>query len=294
VTYRRLSAFLCGLIVIATVLAAQALPPRWTLVWSDEFNAPAGMPPDPAKWNYDLGGGGWGNYEIETYTNSTANVFHDGNGNLVIRAIRDAAGNYTSARLQTGGSGASTHTTDLSWQFGRIEARIKLPFGQGVWPAFWMLGENIGTAGWPTCGEVDIMENFGTYHNNLAINNGTAHGPGYSGTNGIGKTLTLPSGETVESDFHIYGIEWSPDSVEWFVDHARYFKLTPASLPRNTRWVFNAPFFILLNLAIGGPKTFLGTPSPNAPFPPQDMLIDYVRVYQAEPVRRFNRPVRPR
>jgi beta-glucanase (GH16 family) len=207
---------------------------------------------------------------------------------LVIRAIRDDKGNFTSTRLQTGSPTASTHTADLSWQFGRVEARIKLPFGQGVWPAFWMLGENIGTAGWPTCGEVDIMENFGTYHNNLAINNGTAHGPGYSGSNGIGKSYTLPSDETVANDFHIYAIEWGPDSVEWFVDHQRYFKLTPASLPRGTQWAFNAPFFILLNLAIGGPKTFLGTPNPSAPFPPQDMLVDYVRVYQAEPVRNLN------
>jgi beta-glucanase (GH16 family) len=279
-------ALIAGLVPLAFPAPAQTAPPRWSLVWSDEFNQAAGTPPDPAKWNYDLGGGGWGNNEIETYTNSPANLFQDGQGHLVIRAIRDAAGNYTSARLQTGNPGASTHTTDLSWQFGRIEARIKLPFGQGVWPAFWMLGESIGTAGWPMCGEVDIMENFGTFHNNLAINNGTAHGPGYSGTNGIGKSFTLPAGETVENDFHIYAVEWGPDSVEWFVDHERYFRLTPASLPRGTQWVFNAPFFLLLNLAIGGPKTFLGTPDANAPFPPQDMLVDYVRVYQADPVRR--------
>ena len=116
----------------------------WTLVWSDEFNAPAGTPPDPTKWNYDLGNNnGWGNGEAEFYTNSTSNVFQDGNGNLVIRAMRDSTGKYTSARLQTGAPGASTQTADWSWQYGRIEARIKLPFGKGVWPAFWMLGEDI-------------------------------------------------------------------------------------------------------------------------------------------------------
>ncbi|HUK17277.1 MAG TPA: glycoside hydrolase family 16 protein [Bryobacteraceae bacterium] len=268
------------LALLLPALASAQIAADWKIVWSDEFNGPAGAPPDPAKWNYDLGGGGWGNNEIENYTNSPANVFQDGQGNLVIRAIRDAAGNYTSARLQTGSPTASTHTADLSWQFGRIEARIKLPFGQGVWPAFWMLGENIGTAGWPACGEVDIMENFGTYHNNLSVNNGTAHGPGYSGSNGIGKSSTLPGGETVNSDFHVYGIEWSRDSVEWLVDHAAYFKITPASLPAGTKWVFNAPFFLLLNLAIGGPQTFLGTPDPNAPFPPQEMLVDYVRIYR--------------
>lgn len=279
---------LVSLLLFSSLVGAQPMP-RWKLVWSDEFEGPAGAPPDSAKWNFDLGGGGWGNNEIETYTNSPANVFQDGNGNLVIRAIRDAAGNYSSARLQTGGPGASTHTADGSWQFGRVEARIKVPFGQGVWPAFWMLGENFGTVGWPACGEMDIMENFGTYHSNLAVNNGTAHGPGYSGSNGIGKSVTLPDGETVSSDFHVYGIQWSHDSVEWFVDHAVYFRLTPAALPPGTQWVFDKPFFLLLNLAIGGPKTFLGTPDPNAPFAPQEMLVDYVRVYQAGDVERRGR-----
>ena len=198
-----------------------------------------------------------------------------------MRAIRDASGNYTSTRLQTGAPGASTQTADLSWKYGRIEARIQLPFGQAVWPAFWILGENIGSVGWPECGEVDIMENFGTFNNNISTNNGTAHGPGYSGENGIGESYTLPFGEKVADDFHVYAIEWSKDSVEWFVDGASYHKVTSASLPPGTQWVFNNPFFILLNLAIGGPTTFLGTPDPNAPFPQQDMLVDYVRVYQA-------------
>jgi uncharacterized protein (TIGR03437 family) len=261
------------------------------LVWSDEFNGTAGSAPDPAKWNYDLGGGGWGNGEAETYTNSPRNVFQDGKGSLVIRAIRDAAGNYTSTRLQTGSPGASTHTTDGNWQFGRIVARIKLPFGQGVWPAFWMLGENIGTVGWPASGELDIMENFGVYtddrgvrHDNISVNNGTAHGPGYSAGNAIGKSYTLPFGQKVADEYHTYAIEWSQDAVEWFVDGASYHKITPASLPSGRAWVFNSPFFILLNLAIGGPTTFLGRPDANAPFPPQDMLVDYVRVYQAAPV----------
>ena len=147
-------------------------------------------------WNYDLGGGGWGNGEAETYTNSPDNVFQDGKGNLVIRAIRDASGNYTSARLQTGGPGASTHTADLSWQYGRIEARIKLPFGHGVWPAFWMLGEDFASAGWPACGEIDVMENFGAYgaQDDSSVVNGTAHGPGYA-SGGLGSRATLPLGK---------------------------------------------------------------------------------------------------
>jgi uncharacterized protein (TIGR03437 family) len=269
------------LTILCSCAATAQVTSGWKLVWSDEFNQAAGSPPDPANWNYDLGGGGWGNGEAEVYTNSRQNVFQDGNGNLVIRAIRDASGNFTSARLQTGTPGASTHTTDLSWQYGRIVARIKLPFGQGIWPAFWMLGENIGTAGWPTCGEVDIMENFGTFNNNAAVNNGTAHGPGYSGGGGITKSYTMPIGQKVADDYHVYAIEWSPDSIEWFVDGASFHKVTPASLPSGAKWVYNAPFFILLNLAIGGQTTFLGKPDPSTPFAPQDMLVDYVRVYQS-------------
>ena len=256
----------------------------WKLVWSDEFNGPANTQPDSGKWNYDLGGGGWGNGELETYTNSPQNAFQDGNGNLVIRALRDSSGHYTSARLQTGSPLASTHTTDGNWQYGRIVARIKLPFGQGVWPAFWMLGENIGTVNWPACGEVDIMENFGTYNNNAYVNNGTAHGPGYSGNGGLTKVYTLPFGRKVSDDYHVYAVEWSQDSIRWFVDGVAYHQVTPASLPPGTKWVFNNPFFLLLNVAIGGTTPFPGTPDPNAPFPPQDMLIDYVRVYQAVPV----------
>ena len=256
----------------------------WKLVWSDEFNGPSRSASDPTKWDYDLGAGGWGNGEAETYTDSFQNVFQDGKGNLVIRAIRDNAGNYTSARLQTGSPGASTHTADVSWQYGRIVARIKLPFGQGVWPAFWMLGENIGTVGWPAAGEIDIMENFGTYSNGASVNNGTAHGPGYSGASGIGKSYTLPFGERVADDYHVYAIDWSQDSIEWFVDGTSYQKITPASLPAGRQWIFNNSFFILLNLAIGGQTTFLGKPDPNAPFQPQDMLVDYVRVYQGSDV----------
>jgi uncharacterized protein (TIGR03437 family) len=254
-------------------------------VWSDEFNGKAGTPPDPAKWNYDLGRGnppGWGNSELETYTNSTQNAFQDGNGNLIIRAIRDSSGNYTSARLQTGAPGASTQTADGHWQYGRILARIKLPYLKGTWPAFWTLGENIGTVGWPACGELDVMENFGANRNNLGVNNGTAHGPGYSGGQGITKTYTLPYGEKVTDDFHVYGIEWSQDSIQWSVDGVVFHKVTPASLPAGTKWVFNAPFFILLNQAVGG--TAAGNPDANSPFPPQDMLVDYVRVYQPVPV----------
>jgi len=279
----------------AFAAASQTTTTGWQLVWSDEFNGPSGAAPDPTKWNYDLGDGGWGNGEAETYTNSTANAFQDGKGNLVIRAIRDSSGNFTSARLQTGKPGASTQTADTSWTYGLIEARIKLPLtSHGVWPAFWMLGENIASVNWPVCGEVDIMENFGTYSNvnDASINNGTIHGPAtsaanapdYNGNSGIGASTTLAWGETVYDDYHVYAIEWSEDSIQFFVDGTLYETRTPADVPSGAPWVFDSPFFLLLNLAIGGPSTFLGTPDPSQPFPNADMLVDYVRVYQATPI----------
>ena len=273
-------------LLTAFAAASQTTTTGWQLVWSDEFNGAAGTPPDPNHWNYDLGDGGWGNHELETYTNSTNNAFQDGNGNLVIRAIRDSNGNYTSARLQTGSPDASTHTADGSWTYGLVEARIKLPpASHGVWPAFWMLGENIGTVNWPACGEIDIMENFGVYSNvnDSSINNGTAHGPvaaGNSSDYNAGGRYTLPLGETVSDDYHIYAIQWSQDSVAFYVDGALYYTATPSVVPSGQFVFNNGPFFILLNLAIGGPATFLGTPSESAPFPNQDMLVDYVRVYQ--------------
>jgi beta-glucosidase len=276
-----------SLLVLTAAITAAQTTTGWQLVWSDEFNGTAGAPPNPANWDYDLGGGGWGNGEAETYTNSPNNVFQDGNGNLDIRVIKDAQGNYTSARLQTGSPGASTSTANLSWQYGLIEARIKLPpGGQGIWPAFWMLGEDYTAVNWPACGEVDIMENFGAFNNNATVNNGSLHGPvspSASTDYSVSTTTTLPFGETVYDDYHVYAVEWSPNSVQFFLDGLPYQTGTPASLATGNVWEFNAPFFILLNFAIGGPNTFLGTPNASVPFP-QDLLVDYVRVYQATSV----------
>jgi len=267
-------------------LTSSVPPPAatgWQLVWSDEFNGAAGAPPDPSIWDYDLGAGGWGNGEMETYTNSPKNVFQDGNGNLVISAIKDAQGNYTSARLQTGSPGASTHTADLSWQNGLIESRIKLPYGKGVWPAFWMLGEDYGSVNWPACGEVDIMENFGTFNDNASVNNGSVHGPASSSPNpaeaSASESTTLPFGETVYDDYHIYAIVWSQNTIQFLLDGVPYETVNPSSLPEGALWTFDAPFFLLLNVAIGGPTTFLGAPNASVTFP-QNMLVDYVRVYQ--------------
>ncbi len=265
------------------VTAAAQTTTGWKLVWSDEFNGPANSAPSSANWNYDLGGGGWGNGEQEVYTNSTNNVFEDGQGHLVIRAIRDANGNFTSGRIRTGRT-SSSDTANLTWQYGRIEARVKLPYGAGVWPAFWMLGSNIATVSWPQCGEIDILENFGSKIDDNATVHGTLHGPpagsSFAGL-GVSTAYSLPNPRTIANDFHLYAVEWSQGSVTLFVDGISYRTLTPASLPSGAQWVFDHPFFLLLNLAIGGPTTFLGTPAPGTPFP-QDMLIDYVRVYQAQ------------
>ena len=155
-----------------------------TLVWADEFSGPNGSAPDPAKWTYDLGGNGWGNDELETYTNRLQNA-HIEDGNLVIQAAKEqftgpdgVARSYTSARLKTLGRFEPT--------YGRMEARIKIPSGQGMWPAFWMLGANAASVGWPQCGEIDIMENIGR---EPSIVHGTVHGPGYSGMHGISRPL---------------------------------------------------------------------------------------------------------
>jgi beta-glucanase (GH16 family) len=253
-----------------------ATPPAWRLVWSDEFNGPANAPPDPAKWNYDLGGGGWGNGEQETYTNARSNSFQDGHGHLVIRALRDGSGKYTSARLRSGRT-TKGDTADNKWQFGKIEARIQMPFGPGIWPAFWMLGSDIATVAWPACGEIDILENFGPKTDQASTVHGTIHGPGYPGV-GIGAPFRLPGSQRFAGGFHTFSVEWSRDSIRFLVDGVVYQTVTPQSLPANSIWAFNHPFFLLLNLAIGGKDTFLGEPAADTPFP-QDMLIDYVRVY---------------
>lgn len=249
------------------VAAAASAQTSWKLLWSDEFNSPANSTPDLTKWTYDLGNNnGWGNREAENYTSLPENAHMDGNGHLVIH-VASTAGVYTSARLKTQGL--------FSVQYGRIEARIKLPSGQGIWPAFWMLGSDIGTAGWPQCGEIDIMENIGK---EPATNHGSLHGPGYSGGNPRTATYVLPGGAKFSSDFHTFAIQWSQQAISFFVDGNSYETVARSAIPAGTQWVFDHPFFLLLNVAVGG--TFPGPPDPTTMFP-QDMLVDYVRVYQA-------------
>lgn len=252
----------------------------WQLIWSDEFNGAANSYPDSSKWKYDTGAGGWGNGEWETYcapgSNATPcnaalpNVFLDGQGNLVIRARRDASGKWTSARLKTQGL--------FSFQYGRVEARMKLTVGNGLWPAFWMLGSHIGSVGWPNCGENDIIEWVDWY--GPGTTSSTSHGPGYFSNAGITARYTFPDrGRIDDSGYHIYGLIWSPNLLEYYRDSPKdiFLTITPASLPSGSRWVFNAPFFLLLNQAVGG-NWFQG-PDVTTPSP-ADMLVDYVRVYQ--------------
>jgi beta-glucanase (GH16 family) len=260
------AAVCCG----GTSQPAPPPPPSYTLTWSDEFSAANGSLPDSSKWVMETGGNGWGNNELETYTNRTQNA-HVQDGNLVITANKETftgsdgiTRQYTSARLKTAGL--------FEQKYGRFEARIKITQGQGMWPAFWMLGNNIGTAGWPSCGEIDIMENIGK---EPSIVHGTIHGPGYSGANGLGGPYTLPSGKFAD-DFHIFAIEWEASALRFYVDGNLYETRTPADLPTGKTWVFDHPFFILLNVAVGG--DWPGNPDNTTVFP-QNMLVDYVRVY---------------
>jgi beta-glucanase (GH16 family) len=268
--------FVVSFLFIGSATAQNAAAPAaasstaWTLTWSDEFNGVDGSLPDASKWKMQTGGGGWGNNELETYTARAMNAVQR-EGNLEIIAQKETfTGNdgikreYTSARLQSKGL--------FEQKYGRFEARIKMPKGQGIWPAFWMLGGDIDKVGWPTCGEVDIMETIGSETN---TNVGSLHGPGYSGGNPLNGKYTLPSG-TFDTDFHVYAVEWEPTTIRFYVDNVNYETRTSADVPKGSRWVYDHPFFMLLNVAVGGnwPKS----PDATTVFP-QKRLVDYVRVY---------------
>ena len=269
-------------LVPATSPSAAGQQP-WILIWSDEFNAPNGSAPDPTKWTYDIGGGGWGNNELETYTGRAQNARLQ-DGMLIIQALKETfAGpdgitrSYTSARLKTQGL--------FQQAYGRFEARIKIPYGQGLWPAFWMLGDNIGKVGWPNCGEIDIMENIGR---EPSIIHGTIHGPGYSGGSGISASYTLSADQRFADDFHLFAVEWEPNVIRFYVDTNLYKTTTVADLPSGTTWVFDHPFFLVLNVAVGG--NWPGSPDSSTVFP-QTMQVDYVRVYQHGSSLKNDRPL---
>jgi beta-glucanase (GH16 family) len=279
------------LLLNADQRSVPASPSNYTLVWQDEFNGPNGSSPDPHKWTYDLGGNGWGNRELESYTDRSENARVE-NGNLVITARKEnfegadhLAKEYTSARLKTQGLFAQA--------YGRFEARIKIPAGQGIWPAFWLLGQNISSAGWPRCGEIDIMENIGK---EPGIVHGSLHGPRSIDTaTDLTTSVKLVGNKDFSADFHVYAVEWEPGTMRFYVDATLYGTFTPSSIPelhgsepgaasvpddspadRAGAWVFDHPFFLVLNVAVGG--DWPGPPDASVHFP-QTMLVDYVRVY---------------
>lgn len=260
------------------VRANQAADPgskNWTLRWSDEFNGQAGTPPNPAVWSFDRGdgnGSGWGNHELEYYTDKLENASQDGAGHLVITARSVPPGShlmcyygpcrYTSARLLT------QHKFEVG--YGRIEARMKVPGGSGLWPAFWALGSNIDSVGWPASGEIDVMENVGREPNRV---HGTIHGPGYSGANGLTGSYDTPA--PLSADFHTFTVEWQPNRITWYIDGIQYHTAGRNDVSPN-KWVYNHPFFLVLNLAVGG--DFGGPVASDVSFP-QSLVVDYVRVY---------------
>lgn len=235
-----------------------------TLVIADEFNTDGA--PDSSMWTYDIGTGanGWGNNELQYYTDRTENVKVE-NGYLLITANQEdfEGASYTSARIKT--------QNLFERAYGRFEARIRLPYGKGLWPAFWLLGNDCETNIWPQCGEIDIMEYLG---DNPTTIFGTVHGPGYSGGEAVSKDYVLEN-DRYDTGFHVFGIEWGPDYINYYVDDALYQTITPQDVPGE--WVFNHPFYIILNVAVGG--NFPGSPNNETVFP-QTMLVDYVRVYQ--------------
>lgn len=238
---------------------------EWILVWQDEFDLEAGSAINPAYWTCEVGGHGWGNAQLEHNTNRLENVAHDGESNLVITARKETyRGNeYTSARCNTAGK--------VEFTYGRVEARIKLPQGQGIWPAFWMLGADFPEVGWPQSGEIDIMEYIGSEPRSV---HGTVHGPGFSGSGGLGMRYIFD--QPIAESFHIFGIEWEPNIIRWTFDGEVFHTTTPETLYGGT-WVFDHNFFMLLNVAVGGnwPKN----PDKTTVFP-QEMKVDWVRVYQ--------------
>lgn len=254
-------------------------PASWKLAWADEFNTPAGTAPNPDVWTHEIGDGtiigkpGWGNDELQYYTDSTDNVATDGEGNLVITTRETdpetapqcyyGPCRYTSARLVT--------QDKAEFQYGRIESRVQVPSGSGLWPAVWALGNDINRNPWPVSGEIDIMENVGRNPNTVF---GTIHGPGYSGGQSFGGTYDFDV--PVADDFHTFAVEWAPGQLTWTVDGIEFHDAAPADVDPN-QWVFEHPFFLIMNTAVGG--NFGGTVGADTVFP-QTLKIDYVRVYQ--------------
>ncbi|MCX5052276.1 MULTISPECIES: RICIN domain-containing protein [unclassified Streptomyces] len=265
-----LAALSAVLVATAATGAAHAGPPAAaaSVTFSDSFDGPSGAAVDSSKWQTETGDN-VNNHERQYYTSGNKNAALDGQGHLVITARRENPANYqcwygtcqyTSARLNTSGK--------FNAQYGHVEARMKIPRGQGMWPAFWMLGTPVN---WPDSGEIDVMENVGFEPSTV---HGTIHGPGYSGSGGIGAAYSLPNGQAFADAFHTFAVDWAPDSITWSVDGNVYQRRTPADLGGRT-WVFNKPFFLILNLAVGG--YWPGDPDGSTAFP-QQLVVDSVSV----------------
>jgi beta-glucanase (GH16 family) len=249
------------------------------VMWSDEFDGPQGQPPSPRSWRHETGGGGWGDQQAQEYTDAVANAQLTGEGCLAITARSEpvdpeaAAGQIriTSARLTTQGLVAA--------RFGRVAARIRVPLGTGLWPAFWMLGTDIDTAGWPGCGEIDVVEHVGSEPTTV---HGTVHGPGFAGV-GHGLSRAHDTGVVLAEDFHVFAVDWQPQQITWSVDETEYHRITPSDLPAS-RWLFDHDFYVLVNLAVGGgwPGNEICDPAAFAKAVlPATMLVDWVRIHSA-------------
>lgn len=243
-----------------------------TLIWGDEFNGTNGSLPDATKWDTVTNDSGYGNRELEYYTDRAANL-HEADGHLMITARKEAytgkdgqTRDYTSARIESRGR--------FDVEYGRIEARIRMPKGKGLWPAFWLLGSDYKAIGWPACGEIDVVENVGYEPSTV---HGSLHGPGYSGAHPLSAKYTLPDNGRFSDGYHVFAIEWQPGEIRFYVDDHLYETQKAADLPRGKHWAFDHPFYIVLNLAVGG--YWPGNPDGTTPFPAQ-MLVDYVRVYR--------------
>ncbi|MEY4366811.1 MAG: hypothetical protein RLZ28_226 [Actinomycetota bacterium] len=280
---------LTALAVVAASLAAgtngtaqaAAKKPVLKMLWHQEFSGKAGQTPSSKIFNYDLGGGGWGNLEHQAYVDDHAKTDGSKQGNLVISATRYApnlddiyyqcpistqggACEFLSSRIQTQGK--------LAFQYGQISARIKMPEGDGVWPAFWLLGNDLATNQWPSSGEIDIVETRGDQYPYTVF--GTAHGPGYSGEAGIVDNRILKV--KLSAGYHVYSVVWLKNKIQWLVDGVVYNTVTPSIVGKGKGYVFNKPFFMILNLAMGG--NFVGGPI-DPTLTSSKMSVDYIRYY---------------
>lgn len=251
---------IAGAALAAQSPAAPSAPPGWKLLWSDEFDQAS---VDTKTWRYSDGGGGWGNGELQKYTNLPENVRTE-DGALVIEARKTGDG-YTSGRISTRGT--------FWFTYGRVESRMKIPQTQSIWPAFWMLGDTNGK-NWPSCGEIDIMEAIGKEPRTI---HGTVHGPGYSRDKGPGKAYVSPA--SLSDDWHVVAVEWDPTEIRWYMDGVQYFAFAAKDVPAGKKWVFDHDFYLIVNLAVGG----LWPDYPDATTVlPQRFVVDYIRIYQRQ------------